>query len=84
MFLWLIYFIQVLDSFFQFFFYVGLAFLAGGKLNEKVSHARILEKSLFSLLAVFVHCVSYKLEVNGASADHLLDVLLLEVMAEND
>ena len=80
MFLWLIYFIQVLDSFLQFFAYVILTFLACGELDEEKSHARILEVPLFSLFAVLVHCVSYELEVNVTTVYHLFDIIFLKVV----
>lgn len=83
-FLWLIYFIQVLDSFLQFFADVILSFVAGGKLNEKESHARILEVSFLSFLAVLVHCVSHELEVDMTPTDHLLDVFLLKVVTQHN
>jgi hypothetical protein len=84
MLLLLIYFIQVLDSFLQFFFYVCLSLLASGKLNEKERHTWVQKEFFFSLLTVFIHSISHNLEVNGASTDHFLDILLLEVMTQND
>lgn len=58
--------------------------LAFSELDEKVSEARIAKEPLLSFLGVLVHSVSDHLEVDRSSLDHLLDIFLLEVMAQND
>ena len=58
--------------------------LALGELDEKVSEAGVAEEPLLSFLGVLVHSVSDHLEVDRSSLDHFLDILLLEVVAQND
>lgn len=54
------------------------------ELDEKVSEAGIIEEPLLSFLGVLVHGVSDHHKIDGSSLDHLLDILLLEVVAQND
>lgn len=77
--LWLIYFI-----FSELICNIIFSSLTACKLDEEECNTWILEESLLSLLAVFIHGVSYKLEVNGCSSCHLLDVFLLEVVTQYD
>jgi hypothetical protein len=65
-------------------FDVGSTLLALGKLDEEVSEASVGEEPLLGFLGVLVHGVSDHLEDNRSTGNHLLDILLLEVMAQND
>lgn len=58
--------------------------LAFGELDEEVGEARVGEEPLLGLLGVLVHGVSDHLEVNASSLDHLLDILFLEMVAQDD
>jgi hypothetical protein len=75
---------HILFSFSQFIGNVVLAFITASELDEEVSHTWVSEESLLSFLAVLIHGVSYNLEVNWGAVDHLLDVILLEVMTQNN
>jgi hypothetical protein len=59
---------------------VVLAFVTASELNKEVSHTWVGEEALLGLLAVLIHGVSHDLEVDRGAVDHLLDILLLEVM----
>lgn len=63
---------------------VLLASLAGREFNEEEGHARVLEESLFSLLAVLVHGVSYQLEVHVGLPRCVFNVSLLVVVAQHN
>ena len=65
-------------------FDVRSTLLALGKLNEEVGEASVGEEPLLGFLGVLVHGVSDHLEVNRSAGNHLLDIFLLEVMAQND
>ena len=82
---WLIYFvIHILSRISKFALDVVLTLLALSELNEEVSEAWVCEITFLGLLAILVHGVSDHHKIDGSSLDHLLDILLLEVVAQND
>lgn len=81
--MWLIYFF-VLSRISKLIFNVRSALLTSREHDEEVSEASVAEEPLLCLLGVLVHGVSDHLEVDGSTLDHLLDIFLLEVVAEHD
>ena len=63
---------------------VGSSLLALGELDEKEGEAGVVEEFLLRFLGVLVHGVSDHLEVDRGALDHLLDIFLLEVVAEHN
>ena len=58
--------------------------LALGELDEEEGEAGVIEELLLRFLGVLVHGVSDHLEVDRGALDHLLDIFLLEVVAEHN
>ena len=81
--MWLIYFF-VLSRISKLIFNVRSTLLTSREHDEEVSEASVAEEPLLCLLGVLVHGVSDHLEVDGSTLDHLLDIFLLEVVAEHD
>lgn len=83
--LWLIYFLfTILSRISKLVLNVKFSLLTLSELDEKVGEAWVTEESLLGFLGVFVHCVSYHLEIDWSSLNHFFDVFLLEVMRQND
>ena len=63
--MWLIYFlIHILSRISKLVFDILFSLLTLGELDEKVSKAWVSEEPLLGFLGVFVHGISYHLEVN--------------------
>jgi hypothetical protein len=81
--MWLIYFFG-LSRISKLVFNVRSTFLTSRKFDEEVGKASVAEEPLLGFLGVLVHGVSDHLEVDRSSSNHLLDILLLEVVAQNN
>ena len=58
--------------------------LALSELDKEEGKAGVVEELLLGFLGVLVHGVSDHLEVDRGALDHLLDIFLLEVVAEHN